>query len=116
MKTFSQLMIAGLVLVTPLFAQEPKRAVVPQQTIAETKISTDQFIATGAPQERAPQIQPKALPPMNPSLGEIARRARAAHAEAPKAQMVVADDALPEDKGIAADSSQPATDSNPANR
>jgi hypothetical protein len=116
MKTLSQLMIAGLVLVTPLFAQEPKRAVVPQQTIAETKISTDQFVATGGPQQRAPQIQPKALPPMNPSLGEIARRARAAHAEAPKVQMVVADDALPEDKGIEAASSQPATDSNPANR
>ena len=36
---------------------------------------------------------------MNPTLGEIARRARAAHAEAPKAQMVVADDALPRRQG-----------------
>ena len=43
MKTLPQLLIAGLVLVAPLFAQEPKRAVVPQQTIAETKISTDQI-------------------------------------------------------------------------
>ena len=114
MKTLPQLLIAGLVLVAPLFAQEPKRAVVPQQTIAETKISTDQFIATGTQQRNAPQIQPKALPPMNPSLGEIARRARAAHAEAPKAQMIVADDALPEDKGIAAGSAQPVVDSKAA--
>jgi hypothetical protein len=114
MKTFPQLVIAGLVLVAPLFAQEPRRAVVPQQTIAETKISTDQFIATGAPQQRVPQVQPKALPPMNPSLGEIARRARAAHAEAPKAQMVVADDTLPEDKGIATRNAQPVVDSNAA--
>jgi hypothetical protein len=111
MKTLPQLVIAGLVLVSPLFAQEPKRAVVSQQTIAETKISTDQFIATGAPQQRVPQVQPKALPAMNPSLGEIARRARAAHAEAPKALMVVADDALPQDKAIATASSQPAADS-----
>lgn len=116
MKTLLQLVMAGFVLVTPLLAQEPKRTVVPQQTIAETKISTDELIATGAPQKRAPQIPPKALPPMNPSLGEIARRARAAHAEAPKAQMVVADDALPQDNGIAAASSQPATDSNAATR
>ena len=114
MKMLSQLVIAGVVMVTPLFAQEPKRAVVPQETIAETKISTDQTVATGLPQRRAPEVLPKALPPMNPTLGEIARRARAAHAEAPKAQMVVADDALPQDKGIATADSQPAENSNAA--
>jgi len=114
MKTLSHVVITGLVMVTPLFAQEPKRAVVPQETIAETKISTDQLVATGAPQRRAPEVLPKALPPMNPTLGEIARRARAAHADAPKAQMVVADDALPQDKGITSANSQPAADSNAA--
>jgi hypothetical protein len=114
MKMLSQMVIAGLVMVTPLFAQEPKHAVAPQETIAETKISTDQIIATGSPERRAPQIQPKALPPMNPSLGEIARQARAAHAEAPKAQMIVADDALPQDKGIASANPQPAADSSAA--
>ncbi len=111
MKMLSQILIAGLVMVTPMFAQEPKHAVVAQETIAEAKISTDQTVATGAAERRAPQVLPKALPPMNPTLGEIARRARAAHAEAPKAQMVVADDALPEDKGIAAANPQPAEDS-----
>jgi hypothetical protein len=116
MKTLSQMLIAGLVLVTPLFAQEPKHAVVPQETIAEAKVSTDQVIATGSPQHSAPVVQPKPLPALNPSLGEIARRARAAHAEAPKAQMVVADDALPQDKGIAAANPQPAADSNAATR
>jgi hypothetical protein len=114
MKMLSQMVIGGLVMVTPLFAQEPKHAVVAQETIAETKISTDQIIATGAPERRAPQVLPKALPPMNPTLGEIARRARAAHAEAPKAQMVVADDALPQDKGIESASSQPVADSSAA--
>ena len=116
MKTLSQLLIAGLVLVTPLFAQEPKSAVVPQETIARTKVTTDQIIATGSPQERAPQVLPKALPPMNPSLGEIARRARAAHADAPKAQMVVADDSLVQNKDVASANPQPAADSNAATR
>jgi len=116
MKTLSQLLIAGLVLVTPLFAQEPKRAVVPQETIAQTKVSTDQIVVTGSAQQRAPQVLPKALPPMNPSLGEIARRARAAHAEAPKALMVVADDALLQDNDIAPANPQPAADSNAATR
>jgi hypothetical protein len=42
-------------------------------------------------------VQPKALPPLNPSLGEIARKARAARAVAPKAQVVMADDAPPKE-------------------
>lgn len=116
MKTLSQLLIAGLVLVTPLFAQEPKRAVVPQETIAQTKVSTEQTIVAGSAQPGAPQVLPKALPPLNPSLGEIARRARSAHAEAPKAMMVVADDSLLQDKDTAPANPQPAADSNAATR
>lgn len=96
MKTLLRLLITALVLMTPGFAQEPKHAVAPQETIAETAVSRDQTIATGSPQRPAPMVQPKALPPLNPSLGEIARRARAAHAAAPKAQVVVADDAPPQ--------------------
>ena len=69
MKTLPQLLIAGLVLVTPLFAQEPKRAVVPQQTIAETKISTDQFIATGAPQQTDPPGPAKSTAANEPVFG-----------------------------------------------
>ena len=55
------------------------------------------MIATADPHRPAPKIEPKALPPLNPSLGEIARQARAAHAAAAKAQVVVADDAPPKE-------------------
>jgi hypothetical protein len=93
MNTMPKVIIANLVLLAAGFAQEPKRAVVPQQTIAETGVSREQIIAAGSEQRPAPTVEPKALPPLNPSLGEIARKARAAHAVAPKAQVVVADDA-----------------------
>jgi hypothetical protein len=96
MKPLSKLLIAGLVLLTTAFAQEPKHAVVAQDPIAHSGASTEQMVATGAPQRDAPVVEPKALPPLNPSLGEIARKARAAHAVAPKAQMVLADDAPPQ--------------------
>ncbi len=97
MKTILKVLIANLVLLTLGFAQEPQRAVVSKPTIAEAGVSTDQTIVTGSEQRPAPAIEPKALPLMNPSLGEIARKARAAHAAAPKAQMVVADDAPPKE-------------------
>ncbi|MGH9501369.1 MAG: hypothetical protein ACRD20_00815 [Terriglobales bacterium] len=90
-----KLLIVGLVLLTAAFGQELKRGATKQEPVLESSVSTEQLIATGSPQRRAPVVQPKALPRLNPSLGEIARRARAAHAVAPKAEVVVADDALP---------------------
>ena len=93
-----KLMVAGLVLTAAGFAQEPKRPAVAPQSIAKSKVLSGEVIVMGSPDPSAPKVQPKALPPLNPSLGEIARRVRAARAEAPKAQMVVADDALPHDK------------------
>lgn len=95
MKTAS-LLIAGLILTASAFAQEPTRAVVAKDPIAPSGPSREQLIVTGSAPGTAPVVQPKALPPLNPSLGEIARRARAAHAAAPKAQVVVADDAPPQ--------------------
>jgi len=85
MKT-SKLFLAGLVLLTQGFGQEPKRALAQQISAAGTKTQT---VASGAAQPLAPVAHPKALPPLNPPLGDIARQARAAHAAAPKAQMVV---------------------------
>jgi hypothetical protein len=96
MKLLLKLLIAGLVLLTAGFAQEPKHAVVAQEPASPSAASTEQMIAMGSPQRPAPVVQPKALPPLNPSLGEIARKARAAHAAAPKAQVVLADDAPPQ--------------------
>ena len=96
MKLLFKLLLGGVVLLTTAFAQEPTRAVVSQEPVAPSAASREQVIVTGSPQRSAPLVQPKALPPLNPSLGEIARRARAAHAAAPKAQVVIADDAPPQ--------------------
>ena len=88
MKTSVKLFLAGLVLVTQGFGQEPKQALAkPTPTRNET------IISGAAPQAVAPVVEPKALPPLNPPLGDIARLARAAHAASPKAQMVVETDA-----------------------
>ena len=95
MKILLKILIGGVVLMATGFAQELKRGALPQDPVS-AQVSRDQIIATGSPQRRVPVVQPKALPELNPSLGEIARRARAAHAEAPKAQLVVADDPPPQ--------------------
>jgi hypothetical protein len=97
MKLLLKVLIGRAVLLTVAFAQEPKHAVTPQEPVASSAASTTQMIATADPQRPAPKVEPKALPPLNPSLGEIARLARAAHAAAAKAQVVVADDALPKE-------------------
>jgi hypothetical protein len=96
MKPLLKLLIGGVVLLTTAFAQEPTRAVVSQEPVAQSAASREQSIATGSPQRQAPMVQPKALPPLNPSLGEIARKARAAHTAAPKAQLALADDMPPQ--------------------
>jgi hypothetical protein len=96
MKLLLKLLIAGLLLLTTGFAQEPKRALVAQEPAAPSAASREQFITMGSPQRPAPLVQPKALPPLNPSLGEIARKARVAHTVSPKAQVVLADDAPPQ--------------------
>lgn len=96
MTPFLRLLIVGLALVTTGFAQEPKHAVEAQEPAKQSAASTEEMVATGSPQQPAPMVQPRALPPLNPSLGEIARRFRAAHAAAPKAHVVLADDAPPQ--------------------
>ncbi|MGH9549913.1 MAG: hypothetical protein ACRD3W_11080 [Terriglobales bacterium] len=97
MKLLLKVLIGGVLLMGTGFAQELKRDARPQEPVAESQASTEQIIATGVRHRPAPVVQPKALPPLNPSLGEIARRARAAHAEAPKAKLVAADDVPPQD-------------------
>lgn len=96
MKILLKLLIAGLMLLATGSAQELNRRASKPAPAAEVQTSREQMIATGSPQRPAPIVQPKALPRLNPSLGEIARRARAARAEAPKAQVVVADEAPPQ--------------------
>jgi hypothetical protein len=90
MKTSLQVFLAGLVLLTPGFAQEPKQALAKHVSSGESRKET---VVSGAPLLPAPVLQPKALPPLNPPLGDIARLARVAHAAAPKAQVVVETDA-----------------------
>lgn len=90
MKTSLKLFLAGLVLLTQGFGQEPKQALAKQAPTPPAKNET--VISGAAPQAIAPVVEPKALPPMNPPLGDIARQARAAHAVAPKAQVVVETD------------------------
>jgi hypothetical protein len=97
MKLLLKVLIGGAVLLTVAFAQEPRHAVVALEPAAPSAASTTQIIATGSPQRPAPLVEPKALPPLNPSLGEIARKARAAHAVATKAQVAIADDAPPKE-------------------
>ena len=96
MNLLLKLLIAGVLLMATGFAQELKRDARPQEPVAGSQASTEQTIATGVRHRPAPLVQPKALPRLNPSLGEIARRARAARAEAPKAKLVVAEDAPPQ--------------------
>jgi len=97
MKLLLKVFIGAAVLLTVAFAQEPKHAVVAQEPATPSAASPTQMFATGSPPRPAPMVQPKALPPLNPSLGEIARKARAASAVAPKAQVVMADDAPPKE-------------------
>jgi len=101
MKTSWKLLLAALVLVSCAFAQEPKQALARQVSSGETK---KEMIVSGAPLPAAPTVEPKALPAMNPPLGDIARMARAAHNTAPKALMVVETDTAVEK----ADQSEPA--------
>ena len=97
MKLLLKVLIGAAVLLTVAFAQEPKHAVAPQEPVAASAASSTQMIATGDAQRPAPKVEPKAMPPLNPSLGEIARQARAAHAKAVKAQVVIADDEPPKE-------------------
>ena len=101
MKTSWKLLLAALVLVSCAFAQEPKQALAKQVSSGENK---KEMIVSGAPLPAAPTVSPKALPALNPPLGDIARIARAAHNTAPKALMVVETDTAEEK----ADQTEPA--------
>ena len=89
MKTSLRVLVAGLVLLTQGFGQEPKQPLAKQVPSSENKKET---VVSGAPLTPAPVVEPKALPPLNPPLGDIARQARAARAAAPKAIVVVETD------------------------
>jgi hypothetical protein len=93
MKTSWKLLLATLVLVSCAFAQEPKQALARQASSGESK---KEIVVSGAPLPAAPALEPKALPAMNPPLGDIARLAREAHNAAPKALMVVETDTAEE--------------------
>lgn len=90
MKTLLKVCIPLLVLLSTGFGQEPKTALIKDAPAAESR---EQTVTTGSAKVPAPKVQPKALPQLSPTLGEIARAARAAHAAAAKAQMVLDPDA-----------------------
>ena len=89
MKPLMNLLIASFLLLTPVFGQELKGRASKQAPAVELREPT---VITVSPGRSAPVIQPKPLPQLSLSLGEIARRARAARAAGPKAQVVVNDD------------------------
>lgn len=95
MRTSLKMLLAGLVLITQGLGQEPKQALAKQVSSGETRKET---VVIDALLPTAPVVQPKALPPLNPPLGDIARRARAARITAPKAQVVVETDTAEEVK------------------
>jgi hypothetical protein len=88
MKRWLPLLVVIAVLQTQGLGQEPKH-VLKQEPVVQGSVSTS---ASGRPQAPAPVVEPKALPPLNPPLGDIARQARAAHAAALKAHGVVETD------------------------
>jgi hypothetical protein len=88
MKTSLKLILAILMLVPGGLCQEPKKALNKETPTGDAKVQ----VVNGAPKLAAPSVQPKALPPLNPPLGDIARQARAARAAAPKAEVVVETD------------------------
>jgi hypothetical protein len=92
MKTFVKAFLATLVLVTCAAAQEPKQALDKQAPTGDSKMHT----VTGS-KPNTVVLEPKALPPLNPSLGDIARQARAARAAAQKAEVVVETDTVKAD-------------------
>ncbi len=92
MSTSLKLLLAILMLASSALCQEPKKALDKETPTGEAKVQ----IVNGAAKPAAPSIEPKALPPLNPPLGDIARQARAARAAAPKAEMVVETDTVRE--------------------
>ena len=99
MKTSILLLLATLVLVTYSVGQEPK-ALDKQTPTGDAKMHT----VTGSKPDTI-VLEPKPLPPMNPPLGDIARQARAAHAAAAKAEVIVDTDAA-ETEGAKTDTSK----------
>jgi hypothetical protein len=93
MKTLLKLFVVGLALLTRGFGQEPnpKHTGVQQEPV---KAFSEQALASGSNRGSVPVVQPKALPLLNPALGDVARKARAAHAAAPKAQMALEKDGV----------------------
>jgi hypothetical protein len=90
MKTSLKLLLASMALLSLAYGQEPTQALTKQ--VSSAQAAKDVVVVSGVPQTAAPVIEPKALPPMNPPLGDIARLARASHAAAPKALVVVETD------------------------
>lgn len=88
MNSSLKLLLAILMLASSGLCQEPKKALDKQTPTGEAKMQ----IVNGAPKPAAPSVEPKALPPLNPPLGDIARQARAARAAAPKVEVVVETD------------------------
>jgi hypothetical protein len=89
MKTALQLVMASMLLMGSAFAQEPQKLLT-----SKAPQSSGQTMAIGSAPLVAQAEQPKPLPPVYPSLGEIARQARIAHFAAPKSEKVVETDTL----------------------
>jgi len=94
------ILLFTLLVVSASVAQEPNR----KQTgvkEAEAPKATYPAVGRGMNQNDAPTLLPKPLPALHPSLAEIARAARAAHANSQHAQLTVETDDLqnkPQDK------------------
>jgi hypothetical protein len=91
MKTFLKFLAPGLVLLAQGFAQELNQE---QTGIKRERISvaSQPTVSNGSRERHIPLLQPETLPVLSPPLGDVARKARAARAMAPKAQVVLEKD------------------------
>ena len=87
MKTFLKFLVPGLMLLAQGFAQEPnyKHTGITREQIS---VASEPTVSSGSRERNIPLLQPETLPVLHPPLGDVARKARAARATAPKAQVV----------------------------
>lgn len=86
-------LVVAFALLPMAFGQEPnrKRMGIRQEAL---RPPSEQIFTQGFLHKPAPLLQPKALPVLNPPMGDIARQARITHAATLKAEMVFEEDTL----------------------
>jgi hypothetical protein len=91
MKTFLRFVVPVLVLLAHGFAQEPnhEHTGIKREQIS---VASEPTVSSSSRERYPPFLQPETLPVLNPPLGDVARKARAVRATAPKAEVVLEKD------------------------